>query len=159
MTPRQLAGRRMREAREQSGMSQKSLGEQLGAYFGKEWAPQAVSAAERGMRQFDPEALLALSIVLKQPVAWFLTPGPGERIDMPGGLVLEARDIVGAAREGSATAGLLLSEQLEESLGFARRMARRLEELRRRADEAVAASLSNSPNAEERRRPRKGATK
>ncbi len=162
MNPRQLAGRRMREARDASGMSQKSLGEQLGKYLGKEWAPQAVSAAERGMRQFDPEVLIALSIVLKQPVSWFLTPGPGEQIDMPGGLVLEAGDIVDAARRGSATAGLALSEQVEESLLYVKRAVRKLEGLRRGADRAVAASLSPSPSAAGRRpprRPRKGATK
>jgi transcriptional regulator with XRE-family HTH domain len=130
MTPGQLVGRRVKEARNGLQMSQKLLGQQLKDYLGREWSPQAVSVAEHGGRQFYAAELLALSAVLEQPVAWFLTPESRDQIQMPGGRVVGQEDLFGGkAAPDLAGASLAVSEQAEESLTLARSVVRELEKL------------------------------
>jgi transcriptional regulator with XRE-family HTH domain len=132
VTSAELVGRRVKEARQSLRMPQKELGGLLKVYLGKEWAPQAVSAAEHGKRRFEADELLALSAVLHQPVAWFLTPDSGEQIQMPGGEVVERKDLLGrAAAPNSVRANLAISEQVEEALTHARGVVRELEKARK----------------------------
>ena len=131
MTPSELVGMRIKQARGALEMSQKRLGEELAEYVGIEWAPQAVSAAEQGRRRFEAAELLALSIVLKQPATWFLTPKPQDEIEMPSGTVLTGRDLIsGPAAEGPAKQALDMSERAESSFRAVEAALRELEGLR-----------------------------
>jgi DNA-binding XRE family transcriptional regulator len=77
MRPNEIVGNRMRQAREEVGLTQERLGQALGKYLGTPWKKQSVSAAEKGRRDFTPEELLTLSIVLRKPVSWFfMAAGP-----------------------------------------------------------------------------------
>jgi transcriptional regulator with XRE-family HTH domain len=61
----ELIGRNVKQAREEAGLSQRQLGEQLG------WFPQAVSAAEKGRRDWVAEDLVNVAWALRRPVAYF----------------------------------------------------------------------------------------
>jgi transcriptional regulator with XRE-family HTH domain len=131
MTPSELVGRRIKQAREALKMSQKRLGEDLAEYLGIEWAPQAVSAAEKGRRRFEAAELLALGIVLKQPATWFLTPTPRDEIEMPSGRVLSGRDLIsGPAAGDPAKQAFDISERAESSFRAVEAALRELEPLR-----------------------------
>ena len=49
-TPAELVGQRVREARDAAGFSQRELAETLEPYLGYTWSPQAISAAEHGLK-------------------------------------------------------------------------------------------------------------
>jgi transcriptional regulator with XRE-family HTH domain len=75
----------MRQAREERGLSQAALAEELTSLLKRKddsgrWWPQAVSEAENGRRAFTAEELYALSITLWHPVAWFFELPPSEDI-------------------------------------------------------------------------------
>lgn len=74
MTPEEVVGRRMRLAREEAKLSQPGLAKELSSLLGKTLQRQAVSAAEKGRRRFDPTEVMALAHVLKRPVWWFFLP-------------------------------------------------------------------------------------
>lgn len=63
-TIEQVVGENVKRLREQRGMSQAELGEEVGMLLGSKWVPQTVSAAERGKRQFIAAELLVLANVL-----------------------------------------------------------------------------------------------
>lgn len=65
-------GANMARLREEAGLSQKQLGEALGAYLGKTWTRQAVSAAEKGRRAFTAAELVSLALVLRTSMDFLL---------------------------------------------------------------------------------------
>lgn len=71
---RQVIGARIRQAREDLGMTQEELGELIGH------TSPTLSQWERGVRKVSLEMLTVISGHLKHDVTWFITP-PGEPID------------------------------------------------------------------------------
>lgn len=87
LTPNQNVARRLKIARENRGLTQETLGRRL-ARFGLPWSKATVNAAERSaetdrVREFTADELVAFSLALGVPVAWFLVPA-SERLLMPG---------------------------------------------------------------------------
>jgi transcriptional regulator with XRE-family HTH domain len=81
----EVVGRRLREAREEAGMTQQQLGEAMANYLEKKWPGQQVSLAEDGKRKFSAEELFALCEILMRPASYFFIPGAGvSDIDVPG---------------------------------------------------------------------------
>jgi transcriptional regulator with XRE-family HTH domain len=87
MTPTQVVGQRIAQARKDRGIRQDELGGRLAEYLGKPWTKQAVSETERGNRHLDPTEFLAFTIVLDYPVAWFFLPPAGQPFRFPGRIV------------------------------------------------------------------------
>jgi transcriptional regulator with XRE-family HTH domain len=69
-----VVGQWITRAREEVGLTQAQLGEELGRYLGKPWPRQAVSAAEKGRRSFTAAELVALAAVLGRSVDSLLVP-------------------------------------------------------------------------------------
>jgi len=67
----EIIGKRVRQAREEEGLSQRDLGEKVGELLGRAWFPQAVSAAEKGRRDWTADDLVAVAWALHRPVGWF----------------------------------------------------------------------------------------
>lgn len=84
----EYVGQRIRERREELGMSQTDLGQRLAEYLGRQWTRQAVSAAEQGKRAFTAAELVAIAHVLDTRPARLVTP-PIElkEVELPGGPV------------------------------------------------------------------------
>jgi 8-oxo-dGTP pyrophosphatase MutT (NUDIX family)/transcriptional regulator with XRE-family HTH domain len=82
----QYVGQRIRERRDELGMTQEEYGRQIGHWLGKPWSRSTVSVAESGKRAFTAAELVAIAHVLDTSPAHLLTPpaGIGE-IDMPSG--------------------------------------------------------------------------
>jgi transcriptional regulator with XRE-family HTH domain len=136
MTPSEVVGRRVKEARVALKMSQKRLGELLEPFLGTEWAPQAVSAAEQGRRRFDAAELLALGMVLERPVSWFLSPpGSDVEVQFPGGEVLDAKEMVGSAlAPDHLEASMYITQRLDVAQETLRELLRELTSLRRSSE-------------------------
>ncbi len=67
----ELIGMNVKEAREEAGLTQRELGEQIAWVHGKPWLPQAVSQAEKGGRDWAVRDLIAVAWALRRPVVWF----------------------------------------------------------------------------------------
>ena len=136
MTPSELVGTRIKEARVSLKMSQKRLGELLEPFLGTEWAPQAVSAAEQGRRRFDAAELLALGMVLERPVSWFLSPpGSDLEVQFPGGEVLEAKEMVGSAlAPDQVEASMYINQRLDVAQVTLRELLSELTSLKRSSE-------------------------
>jgi len=76
-------GQRIRIGRDAHQWSQGELGKQLEPYLGRSWTRQAVSAAEKGGRDFGASELVALASVLGVHVGWLFTTDAAE-IELPG---------------------------------------------------------------------------
>lgn len=83
VTLTQVVAYNFRRGREARGLSQVELGARLEELTGTPWSRSTLSAAEKGwdgetgrVREFDVNELLALSLALDLPVAWFLMPPP-----------------------------------------------------------------------------------
>jgi transcriptional regulator with XRE-family HTH domain len=86
MRIQEVVGTQVRRARKAKGWNQADLGEQLGRYLPKRWAPQVVSQAEKGEREFTAAELVALALVLDKPLpAFFMYEG--DSIELPNGSV------------------------------------------------------------------------
>lgn len=80
----EMVGHRIREARLERELTQAKAGEYIGAPLGRTWSVQAVSAAERGHRDFTAEELVALAHAFDRPIAWFFqAPDDAETIELP----------------------------------------------------------------------------
>lgn len=99
--------------REAAGLSQAQLGEALGAYLGKPWSRQAVSAAEKGRRAFTAAELVSLALVLKASLDHLLLPGALSSREelLPGDAEITEREyeraIVGRESDGDPSAQAL----------------------------------------------------
>jgi len=90
----EIVGQRIRDRREQLGLSQSQLGKLMGEHLGHAWPRQAVSAAEQGKRSFPVAELITLAHVLKVSVGQLLTPPPGsETVEIGPGVHAE-RDVI-----------------------------------------------------------------
>ena len=79
MTPNQLVAASLHHARTERGWTQQQAVEALQG-FGVTWSKQILSQAENAQhspngRQFTPNELVALCLVFKRPLAWWLLPG------------------------------------------------------------------------------------
>jgi transcriptional regulator with XRE-family HTH domain len=75
----EIIGKRVRQAREEAGLSQRAFGEQVKGILGSAWTPQAVSQAENGKRDWRARDLVAMCHILRRPVEWFYTPMEEDR--------------------------------------------------------------------------------
>lgn len=76
----------MKEAREAAHLSQAELGQRLESLLGKKWWAQAVSAAEKGRREFTVEELVALALCLDMKIQdLFWPPDNVDEIEFPAG--------------------------------------------------------------------------
>jgi 8-oxo-dGTP pyrophosphatase MutT (NUDIX family)/transcriptional regulator with XRE-family HTH domain len=66
---------RIRDAREAKGMTQADLGRAIGSLLGRPWSRQAMSAAEKGARDFKIAELVAIAFVLETTVSQLVLPG------------------------------------------------------------------------------------
>lgn len=94
MRIQEVVGERVRERREVLGLTQQQLGERLAPHLGRTWSRQAVSAAEKGGRDFAAAELVALGLVLDVMPAALLTPAAIETVELPGGTVLSAQQML-----------------------------------------------------------------
>jgi transcriptional regulator with XRE-family HTH domain len=85
-------GKKIKEAREERGWTQSTLGVGVLAVLGEAWSAQTVSAAEKGRRDFRAEDLFALAAILGRPVAWFYEVPVGTEIDLPGSVITVGND-------------------------------------------------------------------
>lgn len=89
-----VIGANIAEAREERGITQNDLGQQLGQYLEKDWSRQMVWAAERGKRAFTAVELVAFAHVLEVGVDHLLTPGVEVRdIEMPSGVSISRSEL------------------------------------------------------------------
>lgn len=95
MTVEEYVGLRIRERREELGMSSAEFGSRLGELLGKPWPRQAVSAAELGKRSLGVTEMMAIASVLDTSPSRLLTPPYGvSEVTMPSGTTLPARIII-----------------------------------------------------------------
>lgn len=94
----EVIGHRMRERREQRGLTQEEAGQSIGRELGRRaWTRQAVSAAEKGDRAFTAAELVAIAFALDTTVSWLLTPLAGDfGVQMPTGAVIEDARLIAA---------------------------------------------------------------
>jgi transcriptional regulator with XRE-family HTH domain len=85
MTPSELVGHQIVEARRRRGMSQTDLGQALKPYLGKAWAKQTVASVEAGTRELSVPELLAIALVFVLPVHWFFGGDEEEGVTFAGG--------------------------------------------------------------------------
>lgn len=88
MRIQELIGQNVKVAREAAGLSQRELGQRVQAVLGGTWWPQAVSAAEKGARDWTAQDLLAVASALGRPIASFLVAPVGadedDLLEVPG---------------------------------------------------------------------------
>ncbi len=70
----EVVGRRLRQAREEAGLTQEQLGQEMRKFLAKPWPGQQVSVAEDGRRKFTAEELFALCMILRRPASAFFVP-------------------------------------------------------------------------------------
>jgi transcriptional regulator with XRE-family HTH domain len=94
----QVVGQRIHDIRERAGMSQAGLGRALAPLLGRPWTRQAVSAAEKGARDFKIAELVAIARVLETTVAQLVLPGPEVRREVvfPSGKTITAMELLDA---------------------------------------------------------------
>jgi len=81
----EIVGYRLREARQEIGLTQAELAEHLEAFVGRRWFPQTVSSAEQGGRDFTAEELYGIAFALQRPVESFFRPPPDvETVELSG---------------------------------------------------------------------------
>lgn len=101
----QLVGSKIRQAREDQGMSEDELGDALEPYLGRAWPRPAISMAEGGRQELVAAELLAFAAVLNRPVSWFLVPEDGDDgLQLRGRQTLsvdDLRSITGTGLEGA----------------------------------------------------------
>jgi transcriptional regulator with XRE-family HTH domain len=90
----QIVGSRMRERREELGLTQEHIGSQFEPLLGRPWSRQAVSAAEKGDRSFAAAELVALAAVLHVTVSDLLRPPVHEPEVYLGGPYPVPRDVL-----------------------------------------------------------------
>jgi transcriptional regulator with XRE-family HTH domain len=81
LTPNQVVGYNLTQAREWKGWTQDELAEALEPYLGKRWSKASVSQAERSVagkfvRQFTADEIVAFARALDLPLGWFFMPPP-----------------------------------------------------------------------------------
>jgi transcriptional regulator with XRE-family HTH domain len=100
----EVVGQRIREIRDSKGMSQADLGRALAPLLGRPWSRQAMSAAEKGARDFKVAELVAIARVLGTTVSQLVLPGPevtGSRherqaVVFPSGETITAMELIDA---------------------------------------------------------------
>jgi transcriptional regulator with XRE-family HTH domain len=90
----EIIGQRIRERREEIGLSQSQLGRLLGEHLGRPWSRQTMSAVEAGDRNFVAAELVTLAHTLEVSVGHLLTPPPdAETVEIVPG-IQAARDVL-----------------------------------------------------------------
>jgi transcriptional regulator with XRE-family HTH domain len=84
LTPEEVVGRRIAQARQDQRFRQEDLGAELARYLAKKWTKQAISETERGNRKLNPTELLAFAAALGYPVSWFFLPPTTGAFPFPG---------------------------------------------------------------------------
>jgi transcriptional regulator with XRE-family HTH domain len=108
LTPNQVASYRLREARRLRGWTQDQAAEHLAPYLGVRWSSATFSAAEGGayaerrVREFCADELLAFARAFALPLWFFFLPPPAAGVAGPGeGLTPDAvLDAVFGSAEG-----------------------------------------------------------
>ena len=135
MRVEETVGRRVREARERVGMSQRELGQHIAPLLGRVLSRQSISQAEQGHRAFSAVDLVMFANVLDVDAAFLLSIPPAvEQIEMPSGHALYRKDLLRARQadtEGirAATAKLVaLTKSVQDGGRQAEEIARDLYE-------------------------------
>jgi transcriptional regulator with XRE-family HTH domain len=87
-----FAGRRLREARLESRMTQEELGRQLGLTF------QAIQKYESGENRLSVGRLVAAARVLQKPISYFVPEDDGRATAAAATLTSEEAELVGSFR-------------------------------------------------------------
>jgi transcriptional regulator with XRE-family HTH domain len=87
-----FAGRRLREARLESRMTQEELARQLGLTF------QAIQKYESGENRLSVGRLVAAAKVLQKPISYFVPEDDGGATDAAAALTSEEAELVGSFR-------------------------------------------------------------
>jgi transcriptional regulator with XRE-family HTH domain len=129
-----VIGQQVARGREDLGMTQAELGDELSKYLGKPWPRQAVSAAEKGRRSFGAAELVALAAVLGRPVESLLVP-PSDvaSVTLAEGDPIDSRHLRGFnAITSDDSLRQLIQTVVEMGRGFPRllELATRLDDLR-----------------------------
>ncbi|MGH3220225.1 MAG: helix-turn-helix transcriptional regulator [Streptosporangiaceae bacterium] len=94
MRVEEYVGQRIRDRREELGMTQEDLGIGIGNLLGSPWSRQTVSAAEKGKRAFTAAELVVIAKVLETRAARLLTPPVEVRqVELPNGVRLGTREL------------------------------------------------------------------
>lgn len=83
MTVEEIVGANVRQIREELEMTQEQLGAALGEYLGKTWTRQAVSAAEKGRRNWRATDVMGVAMILEVSAGRLLFPREAETVDFP----------------------------------------------------------------------------
>ncbi len=136
MRVEQYVGQRIRDRRDELGLTQDEFGRRLGRWLGKPWSRSTVSVAENGKRAFTAAELVAIAHVLDTGPAYLLAPpaGIGE-IRMPSGATFPKdklfAEVVATQREDWNLAAI------EETLGLLDEALTRGKELRQDLDNLI----------------------
>lgn len=129
-----VVGQWIIRAREEVGLTQAQLGEELGRYLGRSWPRQAVSAAEKGRRSFTAAELVALAAVLGRSVESLLVPPDDvSTVTLAEGAPIDSRHLRGSD-EVTSDASL---KQLIQTLSHMRRELPVLLESAQRLDDMM----------------------
>lgn len=134
----EFVGQRVRDHREQLGITQEELGRRLEPLLGKPWPRQAVWAAEQGKRAFTAAELVALASVLDtQPARLVTPPLTVDEVEMPSGETLPASSLTPPAKMPFSEVAILAAkavqtaqeaqEDSERALAVASRLAEYIE--------------------------------
>jgi hypothetical protein len=123
-------------------MSQADLGRALAPLLGRPWSRQAVSAAEKGGRDFKIAELVAIARVLETTVGQLALPGPEVRyrVVFPSGETITAMELLDAV----LSPRIDLESEADHVLTTGNELANYVSELRLKtikADEAGAKSF------------------
>ena len=129
-----VVGEQITRAREDVGMSQAQLGDELGRLLGKPWPRQAVSQAEKGRRSFNAAELVAFAAALGRSVESLLVPPANvPTVTLAEGDPIDSRHLRGS-EEVSSDEGL---RKLIQTMGELRREFPTLVELVDRLDDQM----------------------
>ncbi|MGH3276708.1 MAG: helix-turn-helix domain-containing protein [Streptosporangiaceae bacterium] len=94
MRVEEYVGQRIRDRRDELGMTQEEFGRRVGHFLGKPWSRSTVSVAENARRAFTAAELVAIANVLGTRAARLLTPPVDvEELEMPSGATMRAHPL------------------------------------------------------------------
>lgn len=154
ITVEEMVGYNVRRLRESQRLTQTELGELLGKSLGKPWSRQAMSAAEKGDRDWRAVELVAVAKALDTSVGYLMFPtGIHESIRLPA-ISIDAEEVIGIQVGGETPRWLtawesvrLLHEQIVETQRQLAKASSELEDARK-TQRVVAAMFRQEMKAE-----------
>ena len=120
MRVEEYVGQRIRDRRDELGMTQEEFGRRLGHWLGKPWSRSTVSVAENGKRAFTAAELVFIANALDVRPAQLLAPPMDlSEVEAPSGATLSTRSIAHLS-VGPTIVDKLLSEMYDRVVAVLR---------------------------------------